>query len=348
VHVPGEAGGVTEDLLVLGGGPVGLGTAVLAAQAGMSVVLVEQRQPPVDKACGEGLMPPAVAALRELGVEPRGMPFRGIRYVADGAAATAYFRNGSGMGVRRTALSAALSARVEQLGVRRVQAAAGPPVQGDGWVEAAGIRSRWLVAADGLHSPTRRALGLDRPDSAPPRYGLRRHYRVAPWSDVVEVHWSAEAEAYITPVAADVVGVALLGPRGTGFERVLRGFPQVLRHLDGASPVSPVRGAGPLRRTAARRVHGRVLLVGDASGYVDALTGEGISVGLACARALVDSLVAGDPAAYERAWWRATRRYRVLTRSLLWAAARPGLRRAIVPAAQRLPIVFSAIVNQLS
>ena len=137
-------------------------------------------------------------------------------------------------------------------------------------MEAAGIRSRWLVAADGLHSPTRQALGLDRPVSAPPRYGLRRHYRVAPWSDVVEVHWSTEAEAYITPVAPDVVGVALLGPRGTGFERVLRGFPEVLRRLDGAPPVSPVRGAGPLRRTAARRVHGRVLLVGDASGYVDA------------------------------------------------------------------------------
>jgi len=239
-----QAGGVQADLLVAGGGPVGLGTAVLAAQAGMSVIVLEPRQPPVDKACGEGLMPPGVAALRALGVEPDGVPFRGIRYLAPGACATAYFRHGTGMGVRRTALSAGLSARAEELGVQRVQAAAGLPVQADGWVEAGGVRARWLAAADGLGSPTRRALGLDRPVAGPPRYGLRRHYRVAPWSDVVEVYWSGEAEAYITPVAADVVGVALLGPRGNGFDRMLGGFPQLLERLDGAPPLTPVRGPG--------------------------------------------------------------------------------------------------------
>ena len=91
-----------------------------------------------------------------------------------------------------------------------------------------------------------------------------------------------------------------------------------------------------------------MLLVGDAAGYVDALTGEGIAVSLACARSLVDCVMPGDPAGYERRWRRDSRRYRSITSSLLWASGRSPLRRAIVPAAQRLPWVFSAAVGQLA
>jgi flavin-dependent dehydrogenase len=91
-----------------------------------------------------------------------------------------------------------------------------------------------------------------------------------------------------------------------------------------------------------------VLLVGDAAGYVDALTGEGIAVSLACARSLVDCVVAGRPADYETRWRRDSRRYRALTSSLLWASGRQALRQAIVPGAQRLPRVFSGAVAQLA
>ena len=108
-----------------------------------------------------------------------------------------------------------------------------------------------------------------------------------------------------------------------------------------------MRGAGPLRQRTRRRVAGRVLLVGDAAGYVDALTGEGLSVGLTCARELVRCVVEGRPQDYERAWLRATRRYRVLTGGLLYAAQRPVLRRTIVPAAERLPWAFGRMVDQL-
>jgi flavin-dependent dehydrogenase len=312
--------------------------------------VVEPREPPVDKACGEGLMPSGVAALHRLGVGLDGVPFRGIRYLSPAAVATAAFRHGPGLGVRRTALSSALSARADQLGVQRLAGAVGgAPAQGEHWVQASGVRARWLVAADGLHSPLRRALGLDVAPGRyrlPARYGLRRHYRVQPWADVVEVHWSRDAEAYVTPVAADLVGVAVLCPGGAPFESWLPRFPRLRDRLDGA-PCGAVRGAGPLRRRAVRRVHGRVLLVGDAAGYVDALTGEGISVGLVCARQLVACLARDDPTAYEQAWLRATRRYRVLTGGLLWAAHRPVLRSRLVPAAQRLPGLYAAMVNQL-
>jgi flavin-dependent dehydrogenase len=102
-----------------------------------------------------------------------------------------------------------------------------------------------------------------------------------------------------------------------------------------------------LRQRSQRRVQGRALLVGDAAGYVDALTGEGISVGLACARELVGCLVADRPQDYEQVWLRATRRYRLLTGGLLAVAGRPALRRVVVPAAQRMPWLFARIVDQL-
>jgi flavin-dependent dehydrogenase len=95
-------------------------------------------------------------------------------------------------------------------------------------------------------------------------------------------------------------------------------------------------------------VAGRVLLVGDAAGYVDALTGEGIAVAVAGARALVDCLARDRPQDYERAWRRASRSYRVLTGSLLWARRQPLLGPAVVPAAARLPWVFGRAVDQLA
>jgi flavin-dependent dehydrogenase len=341
---------VDVDLLVVGGGPVGLATAIEGVGAGLAVAVVERRGAPIDKACGEGLMPAARVALDRLGVGPDGREFTGIRYVAPGRIALARFRHGPGLGVRRTTLSAALSARADAAGVIRVDAVAGTPTLRPDGVELDGMTASWLVAADGLHSPLRRALGLHREPSprVRPRYGLRRHYRIAPWSDVVEVHWSGRAEAYVTPVAEDLVGIAVLGPGdGTRFDDWLPEFPELRARVAGAEPASTVRGAGPLRQRARRRAAGRVLLVGDAAGYVDALTGEGLSVGLACARELVRCVVEGRPEDYERTWLRATRRYRILTGALIYAAQRPALRRTIVPAAERLPWAFERIVDQL-
>src|SRR5918911_4350702 len=89
---------VDADLLVVGGGPVGLATAIEGVLAGLSVVVLERRGSPVDKACGEGLMPAARSALDRLGVEVSGREFTGIRYCAPGTSAVARFRQGPGVG----------------------------------------------------------------------------------------------------------------------------------------------------------------------------------------------------------------------------------------------------------
>jgi flavin-dependent dehydrogenase len=91
-----------------------------------------------------------------------------------------------------------------------------------------------------------------------------------------------------------------------------------------------------------------VVLVGDAAGYLDALTGEGLAVAFASAEALIARLVAGDVAGYEADWRRISRRSRLITAALLWAARRPALRSRIVPTAATFPAVFRAAVAQLA
>ena len=334
------------DLLVVGAGPAGLATAMYGAAAGLTVTVLDSRRGPIDKACGEGLMPGAVAALTRLGVPLQGMPFYGIRYADQRGCATAFFPGASGMGVRRTTLQQSMTDRARRLGVRFEQATVTDVVQDLHSVTAGGFRARYLAAADGLHSPVRRLLHLDLPPTGVPRWGLRQHFNRTPWTRLVEVHWGADAEAYVTPVGREEIGVAILSPARMTMAQQLAQFPQLVRRLAGADPTGTVRGAGPLRQRTRRRVAGRVLLVGDAAGYVDALTGEGIAVSLACARSLVDALVLGDPQAYESSWRRQSRRYRWITSSLL--ATRRIAQPAIVPAASLLPDVFRVAVRQLA
>ncbi|MBT2470527.1 NAD(P)/FAD-dependent oxidoreductase [Streptomyces sp. ISL-66] len=340
------------DLLVVGGGPAGLATAIHGALAGLDVVVAEPRPSPIDKACGEGLMPGAVRALGALGVEVPGRPLRGISYVdaAGERRAEAVFRAGHGLGARRTLLHEALAARAAQLGIpvlpRRVRRVS----QYDEYVTADGMAARYLAAADGLHSPIRRALGLDERPTAgrrPARYGLRRHYCVEPWSDLVEVHWSAGCEAYVTPLGPRQVGIAVLTCDQLPYDAQLARFPLLASRLATAAR-TPVRGAGPLRQQARSRVAGRVLFVGDAAGYVDALTGEGLALALTAAAELVRCLREGRPQAYERAWRRLSRNYRLLTKSLLWARNQPRLAPLITPAAARFPGLFQHAVNLLA
>ena len=180
------------------------------------------------------------------------------------------------------------------------------------------------------------------------RYGQRRHYAIAPWTDRVEVHWARDAEAYVTPVADDLVGVAVLSSTRRSYDAHLAAFPALLERLADAEAASDVRGAGPLRQSARRRTAGRVLLVGDAAGYVDALTGEGVALALGQAEAAVRAVRADRPGAYEAEWRRVTRRYRWLTAGLVAATTPRPLRTMIVPAARALPPVFGAAVNALA
>lgn len=335
------------DVLVAGAGPVGLVFAISAAAAGLEVRVLDPRTAPIDKACGEGLMPEAVAQLALLGVDPQGVDFAGIRYIAPGHSVVAHFAGGHGRGVRRTVLQAQLHARAVELGVQFAEDRVTHVVQFDDRIQAGDWSARHIVGADGLHSQVRAALGLSVSAGPGPRYGIRQHWAVAPWTDVVEVYWLPDAELYVTPVDEETVGIAVLGPAPLDLHSSIAKVPALAHRLRGAHAVSSIRGAGPMHAQVARRWAGRALLIGDAAGYVDALTGEGLRIGFAQARAAVDAIVSDDLASYEREWHRITRSYRLLTSSLLFCARRRPLRKALVPAAQAMPFAFRQIVNLL-
>ena len=343
------------DLVVVGAGPVGLACAIEARLAGMDVLVVEPRDDPIDKACGEGLMPGALAALHRMGVDPHGSPITGIAYLDARTRVEHRFAERPGRGVRRTVLQAALAERAREVGARFERGrVTGLERRTDGvTLQLAGRTSRleapWLIGADGLHSAVRRMAGLERRPQTPARrrFGVRRHYTVAPWTDLVEVHWSAQLEVYVTPVDENTVGVAILGPRPLDQDAAIASVPLLADHLRGAAPAGDVRGAGPLLQRTHARTAGRVLLAGDASGYVDALTGEGMRVGFAQARAAVAAVRSGDTLQYERAWRTTTRDFRMLTSALVIAARSP-VRDRIVPTAARRPAWFGSVVERLS
>jgi flavin-dependent dehydrogenase len=342
------------DLAVVGGGPAGLATAVAARLQGLDVAVLDRARPPIDKACGEGLMPDGVAALRQLGVavDPRHLhPFGGIRYLDGESVAEGRFPGVVGTGIRRLHLHRALLRRAEEVGVDlrwgvRVTGLIGGTTDGDGVDTDGGpVPARWVVGADGLRSRVRRWAGLDAPPSLHRRFGVRRHYRLAPWSDCVEVHWADGCEAYVTPVAADEVGVAFLWSGWkAGFDDHLGRFPALAEKLDGAEPVSRDRGAGPLRQRVRGVVRGRVALVGDASGYVDAITGEGLALAFHQATALAAAIGAGDLRRYAREHRRIRRVPELLTHLLLAIERRPALRRRTLRALARDPDLFSRLL----
>jgi flavin-dependent dehydrogenase len=203
----------------------------------------------------------------------------------------------------------------------------------------------WIVGADGLHSRVRQWIGIG-VRHGPTRYGLRRHFQVEPWSDLVEVHWADDCEAYVTPVGDREVGVAILRDASKlGFDQLFARFPALSLRLAGSPASSRQRGAGPFWSLPKKVVSRNVALVGDAAGYLDAITGEGLSLAFHQSEALTDALVSGDLAGYQRAVRDLMRLPGALIRALLFIERHPSMRRRLIRTLADEPEVFSRLLE---
>ena len=368
------------DVAVVGGGPAGLAVAIETARRGLSVVVAERHLTPPDKACGEGIMPPGVRALEKMGIRKRlasseCTSFESVRYIdQDGLSAKGRLA-GEGLAVRRIALVTAMSDAARDVGVDlrhgcKVASCLRRPGEMRLQTDRGVLSARMVVAADGLASRLRHAEGLDVPCTGPRRFGLRQHFVCAPWSTSIRGSPRPRCGGIRDPVSDRCVGVAFLWTEPLGNERspadersatrwrrLAARFPCLMDSLGDAPPESPIRGAGPFERASRKLAPpADLLLWADAAGYVDAITGEGISLfilsALSLAGTIPDALAHGAHRAalqpYEDEHRRVFRRYALTTRALLAIIRRPRLRRSSLLLLRRAPALFDFLLARCS
>jgi menaquinone-9 beta-reductase len=338
------------DLFVIGGGPAGLATAIAARRKGFTVVVADGAVPPVDKPCGEGLMPHTVAALGELGVALSplsGFSFRGIQFVSNKVRVSADFPVGQGIGIRRQSLHHTMMKEADRLGIQLLWKTAVKGVdRGEVQFASGSVVARWIVGADGSSSRVRRWTGLDTARGRKQRFAVRRHYRVRPWSDYTEVHWGPRLQAYITPIAAEEICIVVVGERreDANFERAVIYFPELGGRLSLAGLAGRERGCVTVTHSLPRVSRGNVALVGDASGGVDAITGEGLGLAFRQAQVLIQAIESDDLAVYERAHRELLLRPMWMGRMMLQIGKSSWLREHAMRGMHRAPELFERLL----
>jgi flavin-dependent dehydrogenase len=331
---------IKADILIIGGGPAGLAAAIATRRRGFNVTVADGIVPPADKACGEGLMPDALTALSELGVlinAADSFPFRGIRFLDRGTTVDASFPVGCGRGVRRTTLHRMMIEQAEAVGVQ---------LRWGARVDLSAVRCGWIIGADGENSLVRKWAGLDACVRDRRRFGFRRHYRIEPWTDYMELYWGPACQVYVTPVTPESVCVAAIS-RDSQFrlDDALREFPDLEQRLKLSAMMSTERGAVTSSRKLKAVYRDRTALIGDASGSVDAITGEGLCLAFRQAMALTEAIECGDLASYQRRHCRIARRPEWMARLLLALGDHAQFRRAAMCAMTSHPAIFKKMLS---
>ncbi len=341
---------IDRDVVIIGAGPAGLAASIALSRAGFRVMVVDHAQGPIDKACGEGLMPDSAAALERLGVSlpaDCALKFRGIRFLQGTICAEALFSNGSGLGIRRTALHEILMKHAVQAGTEilwETRVAGIKP--GEVALRGRCIRCRLMVGADGQNSLVRRWAGLDGRRVERVRYGYRQHFEITPWTDLVEVYWGDGFQVVVTPVSANLVCVALVSADpGLRPGDALAAVPELSKRLKNASATDREKGAASVVRVLRSVSCSGLALIGDASGSVDSLTGEGLGLAFKQALSLAEAVSRGKLSLYTAAHRRIAAVPTLMSGLLTAMDRRPLVRRRVLALFAREPQIFTRLLQ---
>lgn len=282
-----------SDVAIVGAGPAGAALAIALGRQGVRVTLYERAWDPRLKPCGEGLLPHGVAALAELAGLPDAPRVRGLRFVVGRVAVEADFPDGFGMVVRRDRFD----------GWLRDAASATPNVElrlGTPYRPGA---ERMVVGADGKRSTFHRRLPAY--PSMPRRVGLSTHVGgLEGLGDRVEVFFHPDGELYVASTGGGEALVSALFYQSTfrrdGIEYLLNAIPELRARAAHIEQTTPVLACAPLGLRVPRIVGEGLLLIGDAAGAPDPITGDGMAMALVSAAPAARAIVTGDVRAYER------------------------------------------------
>jgi menaquinone-9 beta-reductase len=377
------------DVIVVGAGPAGAATSILLAEHGLSVIALDRARFPRDKICGEYLSPEAGRVLDRLGVlktldAAGAVPLSGMRITApDGTTVQGVYRTtGSfrpyrehAIGVSRAVLDTVLADRLRALPVdfrERVRVTdvlrAGTRVTGVRAVAADGgaltLRAPLVIGADGRSSVIAERLHCRHPHRLR-RMALTTYVAgIDGCRDFGEIFVDPPDYAILNPLAPDRINLSVVVPlehaapwsaRLAHFlEARVKQLPHLARRLAGARLVAPVQAMGPLAYTVSRPHEDGVLLVGDAAGFYDPFTGEGIFTALRCAELAADTAVrairSGDYsartlAAYDRARRAAFADKARVTRALQMLIGRRRLANGVARVLARHPRLLDAVLG---
>jgi flavin-dependent dehydrogenase len=338
------------EVLIVGAGPAGIATAIAASQKGLRVTVADARRPPIDKPCGEGLLPEGVSALQHLGIwldSSVAFPIAGLRFSDEASSACGRITRGAAFGLRRSLLHDLLVRRAVELGVTFCWGTRVTELNSE-YARLDGVRFpfHWLVGADGQKSMVRKWSGLGPQRVRSARFGFRCHFAIAPWSEFVEVYWGERCQIYVTPTGRDEVCVAVLtsDPK-MRVERALQYFPVVARRLRDACRSTEESGCQTLLEYPRNVAQGNVALVGDASFTVDGITGQGMSLAFQQALLLGDALASEDLAPYRVAHRKFIQGPSRMARLLLLLDRQAWLRRKALRMFAENPRIFSRMIS---
>ena len=338
------------DVIVIGAGPAGIATAIAASQKGLQVVVLDARTPPIDKTCGEGLLPQGAAALHSLGIHLNSdvaVPLAGIRFAGRGSSAYGKFPGMTGFALRRIRLHQLLVERANQAGVIFHWGTHVTNI--DSRQVAAGemqIRYTWLVGADGQNSFVQKWANLSPLRTNDKRFGFRQHFRVHSWPNLVDVYWGDRCQILATPTGHHEVCIALLSSDATlRINQAFTLFPEFAAMLEGAVPITRETGSITCLNRLPAVTRGHIALVGDASGSVDAITGLGLSLAFQQAIFLAEAFESGDLAHYESAHRKIAAMPALMSRIMLIMDKNGWVRRRALRLFENNPNLFSKLLS---